>query len=328
MCSTVRMRERLPLVLQMAAWLAAASMWTVCITQWFGTDSRIAITILQALTPWLLVWSIPIGVVAAVTRRAALAIAMVPVAITGFALAAPIVAHTNPASTTGSEPTVSVFFTNALFSNPQPAAAAAAVASADADVLVIGEFTPEFAAELDRTLGVTYPYRLERPAPRPSSNGIALWSRLPIEAGSVIDLAGRPTAEARLMLGDTPVRLLGIHTAPPTHDAGYWGDQLRAIGDRADGSDIRTLLVGDFNGSRWHPSFRALLHRGFTDAHEALGRGWSVSWPTDEGWFPPPFVRLDHALYGHGLSPLGIRDITVPGSDHRGFVVTFAVIGS
>ena len=323
------MRQWAPRALEGTGWLAAAALLALSATQWIGSDSRILIAVVQALTPWLLVVGAAlIGVPAAFTRRRALALAVCPALITGVVLAAPIVNHPTPPSTTGDEPTLSIFFANALFSNRTPAAAATAIEAAHADVLVMAEFTPELRAELDTAVGATYPYRVERPAPAPSSNGIALWSTVPFESGSVIDVARRPTADVRFSLGGVPVRILGVHTAPPTHDAGYWGEQLDAIGVTADGTDVRTVVIGDFNGSRWHPSFRSLLDRGFTDAHEALGEGWSVSWPTDEGWFPPPFVRLDHALYRHGLSPLGIRDITVPGSDHRGFVVTFAVTGS
>ena len=36
----------------------------------------------------------------------------------------------------------------------------------------------------------------------------------------------------------------------------------------------------------------------------------------------PPFVRLDHALVNDGLAVLDVDDFDVPGSDHRGLVVT------
>jgi endonuclease/exonuclease/phosphatase (EEP) superfamily protein YafD len=80
------------------------------------------------------------------------------------------------------------------------------------------------------------------------------------------------------------------------------------------------LVVGDFNATYWHPPFRRLTGDGLTDAHVVHGRGLSVSWPTD--LVIPPFVRLDHVLTGNGLIPTEIVDFDVPGSDHRGFVVT------
>jgi len=44
----------------------------------------------------------------------------------------------------------------------------------------------------------------------------------------------------------------------------------------------------------------------------------------DRGVLPPPFVRIDHALFGDGITPVAIDDLDVPGSDHKGFVATFA----
>ena len=106
--------------------------------------------------------------------------------------------------------------------------------------------------------------------------------------------------------------------------ARLWRDELRSIGDAAADGDGPTLLIGDFNAARWHPSFRALLRRGWRSGHEMLGRGWTVSWPT-LGYPAPPFVRLDHALVDHHLAPVDVREVSIPGSDHRAFVMSFAL---
>lgn len=297
----------------------------LCITQWLGIDSRRTIAALQALTPYVLVWSLPLGIGAALAKRPWLAISMAVPLLTFAVLAAPIVFHPEPVDATGA-PTVSVAFANTLYANPTPELAAASLASTEADVLVLAEFTPEMQAALDAAVGGAYPHRSESVVPRPSSNGIAVWSRLPIVSGGPVEVGGRTAIDVTVRVADTVVRVLGVHTSPPTHDAAYWGRQIRAIRDRAAEGDVRTLVVGDFNGARWHPSFRALLDDGWTDTHEAMGHGWSVSWPTDEGWLPPTFVRLDHVLHGDGLTPVSIVDLDIPGGDHRGFAATFGVI--
>jgi endonuclease/exonuclease/phosphatase (EEP) superfamily protein YafD len=66
-----------------------------------------------------------------------------------------------------------------------------------------------------------------------------------------------------------------------------------------------------------------MLDWGLSDVHEQLGEGWSRSWPANR--FFPPFVRIDHALVRNGAAGMAMRDIEVPGSDHRGFVATIAV---
>ena len=56
---------------------------------------------------------------------------------------------------------------------------------------------------------------------------------------------------------------------------------LATIGDEATSPGPPTIVVGDFNASRWHPPFRRLLRRGLRDSHEWLGHGFSTSWPND-----------------------------------------------
>lgn len=319
------MRQWLPRALQLTAWAALAVMLGLSATQWFGFDGNTPVAAMQALSPYVLVWSLPLGVAAAMLKRPWLAIPMAAPLLTFAVLAAPIVFHPEPAGA-GGAPTVSVAFANTLYSNPTPELAAAALAGTDADLLVMAEFTPEMQSALDAAVAGDYPHRSESVMPRPSSNGIAVWSRLPIVSGGPVEVGGRTAIDVTVQVAGTVVRVLAVHTSPPTHDAAYWGRQIRAIRDRATEGDLRTLVLGDFNGSRWHPSFRNLLDDGWTDTHEAMGRGWSVSWPTDEGWLPPAFVRLDHALYGKGLSPTAITDLDVPGGDHRGFAATYAVM--
>lgn len=297
----------------------------LCCTQWFAVDDRRTIAALQALTPYLLVWSLPLGIGAAIAKRTWLAISMAAPLLTLAVLAAPIVFHPGPADASGSA-TLQVAFANTLYSNPTPELAAAVLGSAEADVLVLAEFTPEMQAALEAAVGDLYPHRAGSTVPQPSSNGIAVWSRLPIVSGGPVEVGGRTAVDVTVQAAGTVVRVLGVHTSPPTHDAADWSRQLRAVRNRAGEGDLRTLVVGDFNGSRWHPSFRGLLDDGWTDTHEAMGSGWSVSWPTDEGWLPPTFVRLDHALYGNGLSPTALTDLDIPGGDHRGFVATYAII--
>ena len=84
------MRQWLPRSIHITAWVAAAVMLGLCATQWFGVDDRLVIAALQALTPYVLVWSLPLGVVAALLKRPWLAISMAAPLLTLAVLAAPI----------------------------------------------------------------------------------------------------------------------------------------------------------------------------------------------------------------------------------------------
>ncbi len=314
----------IPNALHAAGWLALLPMLGLCGTLWLGIDDRRTIAAFQALTPWVLVWAAPLAVVAALARRHALALTTLLPLVTLLVLSAPIVFHSAPPAAASGSPSLSIAYSNVLYSNTTPAAAAATLLAQDADVLVL----VEFAAPVSEALLAAVPegdYRFREEAVNGGAGSIAIWSRHTIVGGGVTQDDGWPIIDVTLDVEGSTFRVIGVHPHPPTFDAPAWRRHLALIGDRFAASTMPTAVVGDFNGSRWHPSFRALLDRGLTDAHEALGRGWTVSWPMDEGLLPPTFVRIDHALYGDGLTPTALHDLEVPGSDHKGFVVTFAL---
>ena len=208
-----------------------------------------------------------------------------------------------------------VFFGNLLARNPKVPQAMEAVAATDADVLVLTEFTPAMHAELVARCGDRYPHRIEDVRPDPA--GIAIWSRLPLRGddGAVERPAEHRRPHRRARHEHPPDR----HPHRAAHHAGPgWSRELRDIGDLADGADV---VLGDFNAARWHPSFRRLLGRGWTTAHEWLGHWSSNSW-ANEGRAFPLFVRIDHALLRDRVQPVRVAEVPLPGSDHRGFVLT------
>jgi endonuclease/exonuclease/phosphatase (EEP) superfamily protein YafD len=303
-------------------WVALVPMLGLCATQWFGLDGRRTFVSLQALTPFVLFCSAPIALVACLGRRHSLALAALIPLTTLMMLSFPIVFHADPPAMAADSPQFSINAANLLYNNATPEAAAERIIATDADVLLLIEITPPLRnALVSRLADGDYPFRLV--SREGGSESIQLWSRLPIISGGATAIGGRAAIDVVLDVDGTEVRVVGVHPYPPTFNAPGWQGQLQAIGDAAGTSDLPTVLIGDFNGSRWHPSFRQLLDRGWQDAHEVLGHGWSVSWPMDEGWLPPQFVRIDHALFRNGLTPTGINDFEVPGSDHKGYRVDF-----
>jgi endonuclease/exonuclease/phosphatase (EEP) superfamily protein YafD len=298
-------------------------MGVLALTQAFGVGSQGPLPALQSLTPWVLLPAFPIAVVAALRDRRALALTSAGVAVCLLVLSFPIAF---PGHRPGVEPGATrlrIAFAN-LFRENEDADGARAVLSHDADVVAVVELNPTMAGHLDAEGADRYPYRVERPLG--SSEGLALYSRHPIVDAAVRPIGTRLGMEALLDVDGRPVRLFVVHPFPPIFNgrlSGEWAASLDAIGDEATSPGPATIVVGDFNASRWHPPFRRLLGRGLRDAHEWLGHGFSTSWPND--WPTPPFVRLDHALLRPGVIPTAVDDFRVPGSDHRGFVVDLAV---
>lgn len=306
------------MIVFLVGWAIALVLGAICVSQWIGFDRWRPVAVLQSLSFQALPCAAPVAVAAAIAGRWWLVAAASSSLATWVWLVVPAVKARRPAAPPDDQPTVSIFFGNLLAHNSKVPEAMDVVAASGAEVLVLAEFTPSMHAALDDRCGTRYPHRIEDVRPNPA--GIAVWSTHPLE-GATVALSDRPSIDATFVIDGTPVRLIGLHTEPPTMRAREWSRELREIGDLAERADV---LIGDFNAARWHPSFRRLLARGWTTAHEWLGVWWRNSW-AHEGRPLPLFVRIDHALVRDHIRPVRVEEVLLPGSDHRGFLMTVSV---
>jgi len=303
---------------ELIGWGVVASVGLVMITQAFGWDGTRVVSTLQSLTPY----GIPLVVIAAGAavwlERDALAATAACVGLGALLLSTPIVFPPGQPEVRPDAVGVSATAVNLLYSNPQVDAVADDLVELDADIIVFSEYTPEHRATLAaHPVASRYPHKVNGDSL--FAGGMALWSKYPVIENERIDTING-TIDASLDGPDGSIRIFAVHPPTPIFDHDNWTRELHLIAESADDVVNPTLVIGDFNASYWHPAFRDILRRGFTDAHMANGQGWSTSWPTNE--FVPPFVRLDHALTGNGLVATEVDDFRVPGSDHTAFVVT------
>jgi len=305
-------------LVHVACWLAISGATAVLAAQLLGDRVGRYVTPLQALTPWL----VPVATVAAVValtlgRHAAAATGAV-VGLVFLAFVAPLAFPSElPPSAGGEELTIA--HANLLYSNPTIDVAVDALLALDADIIAVSELTPEFASAIAASpLGERYPHTLLRPGG--AAVGLGFWSREPIRPGPTI-LGSTMALSAEVDLDGEPLVVLLAHPLPPLFHGERWRREMTAMAQLDDDVRARTVLVADLNVSYYHPPFRRFLDAtGWRDVHQALGRGFSVSWPSDE--VMPPFVRLDHALVGERVTATAIADHDVPGGDHRAFAVT------
>ena len=188
-------------------------------------------------------------------------------------------------------------------------------------MLAFTEYTPTHAGGLYVSpLGPEYPHRIEYP--ESTAGGSALWSRHPL-----IEVAAPPAlyqSTAAIVDVEGGVTVYVVHPPNPLENIRQWRDEILGLARSVATIDPPSIVVGDFNATFWHPPFRRLLAAGWRDAHILAGRGFSSSWPNHWRWLPP-FLRLDHALVSEPLVVTEAVDIDLPGSDHRGFVVSLFV---
>jgi endonuclease/exonuclease/phosphatase (EEP) superfamily protein YafD len=305
-------------VVELLAWLTVALVGLIILTQAFGWAGTRAVAVVQTLTPYLGVLLAPVAVLAVVLRRWSIAAVSGAVGLGVLILSAPLAFPGElPAAASGTTG-LRAATANLLYANDRTDDVAVVLDDLAADVIVLTEYTPEHQRRLLASpLADRYPHRTELPGRR--AGGIAVWSTAPVEVSDPPDTYSF-SIDLTVDGPDGPVRIVAMHMPTPINSFDDWRRDLRTaerIGRTATGP---TMVIGDLNSSFWHPDFRRLLDIGFVDAHQANGRGFSASWPTDK--IVPAFVRLDHALTIGGLVPTDVHDFEIPGSDHTGFVVS------
>jgi endonuclease/exonuclease/phosphatase (EEP) superfamily protein YafD len=312
-------------MVEAVGWCLCAMSGGLIISQVFGWGGGRVLPVVQSFTPYVLVLPFVIGVVALVTQRWTITGVCGLQAVGALVLVAPLIFVGRPPGGDAGQ-TITVAHANWLVSNPEPHDAAAQLIGMGADVLAVSEFTPSAEAALNEAAGGSYPHRFGKAMD--GTEGIAVWSRWPLVDTQLTRLDARLAVIATVRTDRGDVCVLAVHPIPPFSRIGLaqWASSMRAISAAGRTPGPPTLIVGDFNASRWHPPFKRVLDDGWIDAHETLGAGFSTSWPTTGYGGFPSFVRLDHALLDRRLAPVAIRDVSLPGSDHLAFVVAVSII--
>jgi len=253
-------------------------------------------------------------------RRSRLTTACLLIAVIGNA--GPLLPYWLPAAgePAAGDPLVIVSL-NLEVGNPRHDLAVGFLRQADADVVVLLEVSDSWAEAVE-SLADLYPHRVVRP--RADSFGIAVLSRLPLEAARVEPLAdGPPAVIAGLPCGQQGCLLVAAH--PPAPLSAAWSArrdaQLTAIGELAAAESRPVIVAGDLNATPWSHGFRRLTGpRGLRDS--ALRRGVQGSWHA-RLWAPR--IPIDHVVVSKEIAVVS-RSLGPPvGSDHLPVVATLLV---
>ena len=199
-------------------------------------------------------------------------------------------------------------------------AIAAAVAALEVDILLVQELTTGLVLRLALT-GLADLLPQSQLEPREGSSGTGLWARWPLTPLPPVDGLFAAAPRARIdPPGGPAVTVTAVHPVAPVGDRErLWRRELGLIQSALAGTSGPQLAAGDFNATRDHRAFRALLRSGFVDcADAARQRPWpGFTWPADRRF--PPLMRLDHVLASRsGVVVHEARIVRVPGTDHQG----------
>jgi endonuclease/exonuclease/phosphatase family metal-dependent hydrolase len=304
--------------------LVALAMAALLLVRLLGLDRGTLLALLVGALPLTLLPSYAVLAVAAVLRHRRLAAAGCGLVIGHLLVLAPAVGAQTPPEAAGAGPRLRVLTANLYVLNPDPEAAGRALRALRPDVLVVPELSPDGLAGLRASgLLADLPHSVVELGSRDETVG--LFSRLPLADVSTRPVGGRELPRATVSVDGVAVRLLTAHPLPPLSVLErVWRVSLADLAGEAEDERLPVVVAGDLNADRDHAAFRGLLDAGLTDVHDALGRGLARTFP--DGM---PVLQLDHELVRDGaggrLTPLEVREVRVPGSDHLGVLADLVV---
>lgn len=190
----------------------------------------------------------------------------------------------------------------------------------NADLVLLLEINRSWLNGL-KGLEEVYPHRLA--STREDNFGIWFLSRLPPRDAEITGYGPfeLPQVNATIDVGGSLLRLIGLHTLPPSSAAATESRnrQLLEAAGALRQSREPAILLGDFNLTPFSPWFGEALQRGNL---VAAGRGYQPTWLRHQPLFAIP---LDHVLVSRSIRVLSHSVGPDLGSDHRPVVVVLAL---
>ena len=243
-----------------------------------GWDTSPLPVVILALLPWLLFASWPVAAAAIVARRWALSAAALAVVAVHLCFVVPQFAPLAKMVPAASGADLRILDANVSWFNHDMVGIERQIRAGRPDLVALEEVTPDDVAQLQAS-GVLAPYSEHLLAPSPQSDGMAVWSTVPLGDATVWDDAGHPALRATLRVpGWPPARLLVVHPyIPISLPTAQWRAELHAVAAAARAAGGPLLVIGDFNATWDMPGFRAILAAGLRDAAVVAGRGWRMT---------------------------------------------------
>lgn len=276
------------------------------------------------VTPWVVPLALLVAAASLVLRRRLLAILCAVALVAQVAWVAPFCVP-GVGIEAGAQGTLRVLTVNAYFGQADAAAVVRMVHDQDADVLAVVELTADFHDRLEAAgIEKVMPHHVDAKVGT-GSPGSGLWSRTALTDTDTTEWSTFAMPAATVDVDGVPVRVTAVHPVPPLPEiTGVWHQEMADLARRAHDEPLPQVLLGDFNATYDHASFRAVLGDRFRDATRTAGRGLNLSWPVGER--VPTFLDLDHVLVDEGMRVDDLASLVVPGSDHRALAVTVQVV--
>ena len=302
-------------------------------------DGKKYIPLIVSFTPWLALVSAGILLFALLGRRKLLAIICLVCLIAqaywhaGFFIAANSSAKEIPSSESlvldTSDGYARLMTLNAHNGQADAEQIIAVVISEHVEVLALQEVSSGLVQRLYAAgLAQYLPYSVLSASSGQDNGGFnAVFTAAPMisESSDLIPTDASSVASACINMQAKNVCFGSAHPfSPRPRQQGLWDSSLDSLSQLQ--SETQTyVLLGDFNATWDHKSFRQLLGSRFLDAGQQAGEGFHMTYPSNKRLFGieiPAMVEIDHIIYDRGLLVGDLRTVAISNTDHKALLGT------
>lgn len=345
-CVPAQARSRIHRYLDGLLWAATFGVMAVMVLRMTpnGLDGKRYIPLIVAFVPWMAVLSAAILLISLISRRRVLAVISALCLLTQLVWHAgflyPRVSLSSAARTAVASATASVDdrYARLMTLNTRNGQADAAqivqtVREQHVEVLALQELNSSMISRLNEAgIRELLPYSVVANASSSDNGGVnGLWSAAPMSerTGDLIPIEASSIPAASIDFDGTVIRFGSVHPfSPRPSNQGLWNRGLGSISQLRE-DDHTFVLMGDFNATWDHASFRYLLGGRFVDAGENAGEWFHMTYPANKKLFGvilvPAAVEIDHIVHDRGVVVGDLDAVTIAGSDHKALLGTLEV---
>jgi vancomycin resistance protein VanJ len=310
-------------------WLISLSLILLYPLRWLFGESLQPVRMVSYITPWILIFSVPMLIITGLTRRKwllfLLAIPTLTIAFTFAPLFLP-----NPQATLPPNGFSLKIMSYNLHGIKKINGIFEVIRKEKPDILLIQEFSPALVSPSFHGLDNLYPELYMDRAPK--DFGQAIFSRYPLKQVSTEFDKGR----TQKILIETPagqIAIWNVHPIPPylIPPEQYDTQMSSLVGDIA---KIKGPLIvaGDFNATDQSEAYR-MVNNYLKDAYWEVGWGFGFSYPAPPYTFMDsriqtgPLWRIDHIFHSQDFIATSAHTLSKSGgSDHFPIVAEFSMM--
>lgn len=296
--------------------------------RWISGDTTEPVRMVSYVTPWLLIFFMPLLVIAVLSRRKQLAfVTAIPIVTIAFTFAPLFLPRFQP-SPSADRFTLKIMTYN-MHAIKDVRGIAEVIRQENPDILLIQEYSNRLFSPSFHGLDKLYPELYMEVASKDFRQ--AAFSRYPIKLIRVEYEKGR-TQKMEIELPTGSIEVWNVHPIPPyLIPPEEFDAQMTALAEDIPQVEGPLIVAGDINATDQSEVYRKFNHY-LQDAYWETGWGFGFSYPAspysfmDMPFQTGPLWRIDYVFHSHHFSAISARTLTnAGGSDHFPVVVELSI---